>query len=937
MSIVKDQNGCGDIWSTGEFVCESPLKDLLDSGEYTLEQLLREDELLQELKGLGHPQLVEYMCARETVQGLVHYISTDCHSLLSHSSKSNKKSGKRRKRRASRNGIGVVSTSTTTIDTTSDDEYESLSAKLNNRLGFLGANPEYTDDYNNISSKSLCSINLTEDDPNTNNDNVTSPTEEDEEEEEVTLNSVSPYEQQMKCIRYPYIACEVICCEISSIIDTLVDSYVDTDMQDDDVDSCASNDGSHDEEGGLKSEVKKKRMSLLDLLFSLLDQEPGNMDDRLGGYFEKVLMVLFRHRPTSLGSYINSGGLTLFHKFIGHIYNHSIMQILLKLLLPPPPPPPCTNNEEPGTFAYNTTTELEEDSFHENDFQRALKCSWYTSPGTLSLLVKKLAVDMSEDENIWIGSHHSSQLLISLIQNSTLDSSFLKTLTGDADIFRSIVERATTVREGEEFVQYESPMTYSMNVLEVILLQLAGYGNIPIELMKVDGDQANINIVLQLLPSVLNSLSSLLQHPVTETWKTVTTINIRPMLGASRLRIIKLIEAVILSDDTAMDEELGKSDVLQQCLELFWQMEFCSMLHQSVANVIVIVMEGGDRRAILQEYFINRCNLLEKCVDAFSLSNTSIDKRPGYMGHVIVICQAIELVYSSTKCQVKLQQQRSKQMENKIENSEPDAVEENNDTQQPSIPISTELVSMMEKQTFHPKWCAFVSTTLSQEISLQSTPLGVIPHHHHTSEEHHPSDVLELNDTDLDVAASLMDSLRISSTERKTKIVASEDDEDEQPGVVTKFGTTVDLSNRCKQGDYYYDDPLGSKKVVFSLEEDDADDGSSSDEDNDDDKESSVPVMDLFAGNFPNSIPFEAPPAMDNYDFEQKTNTTSNNNTNSGHSEFLFDADFSCFSQQDEDIFNTLKDGINNNSSVQDPFGSTNPTSKNIDDLFSFD
>eukprot|EP00957_Ditylum_brightwellii_P048866 3707549-Ditylum_brightwellii.AAC.1 len=59
----------GDIWSTGAFSFESPLKDLLDAGSYTLEDLLGEDELLQELRGM-HPQLIEFFSREETVEGL---------------------------------------------------------------------------------------------------------------------------------------------------------------------------------------------------------------------------------------------------------------------------------------------------------------------------------------------------------------------------------------------------------------------------------------------------------------------------------------------------------------------------------------------------------------------------------------------------------------------------------------------------------------------------------------------------------------------------------------------------------------------------------------------------------------------------------------------------------------------------------------------------
>ena len=65
--------GVGDIWSTGAFSFESPLKDLLDSEEYTVEQLLEQDELLQELRGM-HPTLVEFFSQDESVVKLIQHV-----------------------------------------------------------------------------------------------------------------------------------------------------------------------------------------------------------------------------------------------------------------------------------------------------------------------------------------------------------------------------------------------------------------------------------------------------------------------------------------------------------------------------------------------------------------------------------------------------------------------------------------------------------------------------------------------------------------------------------------------------------------------------------------------------------------------------------------------------------------------------------------------
>ena len=63
----------GDIWCNGAFDFESPLKDLLESGDYNMEQLLAEDELLQELRGM-HPQLIDFFSSEEAVSRLIQYI-----------------------------------------------------------------------------------------------------------------------------------------------------------------------------------------------------------------------------------------------------------------------------------------------------------------------------------------------------------------------------------------------------------------------------------------------------------------------------------------------------------------------------------------------------------------------------------------------------------------------------------------------------------------------------------------------------------------------------------------------------------------------------------------------------------------------------------------------------------------------------------------------
>ena len=77
---TSENSTFGDIWSTEAFSYytsyQSPLKTLLDSGNYTLSQLLAQDELLQELRGC-EVKLIDYCSKEEVVAELVQVLMVD--------------------------------------------------------------------------------------------------------------------------------------------------------------------------------------------------------------------------------------------------------------------------------------------------------------------------------------------------------------------------------------------------------------------------------------------------------------------------------------------------------------------------------------------------------------------------------------------------------------------------------------------------------------------------------------------------------------------------------------------------------------------------------------------------------------------------------------------------------------------------------------------
>jgi serine/threonine-protein phosphatase 6 regulatory subunit 3 len=65
--------GNGDIWSISGINFASPVNDILDKESFTLEELLQEDDLLQEVKSKDE-RLLAFLQSEETVQKLVEYV-----------------------------------------------------------------------------------------------------------------------------------------------------------------------------------------------------------------------------------------------------------------------------------------------------------------------------------------------------------------------------------------------------------------------------------------------------------------------------------------------------------------------------------------------------------------------------------------------------------------------------------------------------------------------------------------------------------------------------------------------------------------------------------------------------------------------------------------------------------------------------------------------
>ena len=105
----------------------------------------------------------------------------------------------------------------------------------------------------------------------------------------------------LRTLKYPYMACEVICCDISSITETLVTAS----------------------EG-----------NIVETLFEFLYEPEGVLDPRLAGYFEKIVTMLMVRKPHEMTTLLNKNSDKLLAGFARHAASFSISELLKRLLQP---------------------------------------------------------------------------------------------------------------------------------------------------------------------------------------------------------------------------------------------------------------------------------------------------------------------------------------------------------------------------------------------------------------------------------------------------------------------------------------------------------------------------------------------------------------------------------------------------------------------------
>ncbi|OQR98189.1 serine/threonine-protein phosphatase 6 regulatory subunit [Achlya hypogyna] len=554
----------GSVWSKAAtlFNISSPLADLLDRDDFTLEQVLEEDELIQEVK-TRNVKLLQFLSTEESVRKMVYYITRT---------------------------------------------------------------PEEGD-------------------------------------------------SDLKAIKYPFMSCEVLCCDIMCITETL----------------STAKDGAITED-----------------LFKLLEK-PSPLDSRLAGYFEKVfplvdsrnssstqvMSLLMIRKPQEMTTLLNKNSDALLQGFMLHTLSFSIAE-MFKRLMQPYHSDFLEDVDFTQPYATNNWYSSNDDDSIMGTPEAKKTLLWQTDRRVIDYLVANLkptkdidgvAVPIDSDVH-----KHTAEILADIIHygsRSSSDSSAPPSMTLVEHIETKEVIDAILDLALPNATPVMSSMTSALTVLSALLTR---HANAHYSSSTPENVSVVISATVERLPQICKALKDDAGTLVNTKHETV------PRLGLRRLKLVGLLVLLMQAKYRAIDAVILAENAICTCLDLFFQFEAVNMLHAEIDSMVIGILASGG--SDLQVGLLKQSNLLGRIMQAYEEnSEVTNGNAKGYMGHLLRISNMITNVTDEVRGT--------------------DARGSLND-----MTHADSVVDHLESDPLWPKWETFVKTTLAAINEKEAQPLG---------------------------------------------------------------------------------------------------------------------------------------------------------------------------------------------------------------------
>ncbi|KAG2919846.1 hypothetical protein PC110_g12511 [Phytophthora cactorum] len=496
----------GSVWAQGSslFNISSPLNDLLEKDDFTLQQVLQEDELVQEVK-TRNTKLLDFLSQEAIVQNLVEYVVR-------------------------------------TPEDTSDD---------------------------------------------------------------------------LRTLKYPYMSCEVICCDITSITETLVTA----------------------------SEGK-----IVETLFEFLYQTQP-LDPRLAGYFEKIVTMLMVRKPQEMTALLNKNSEQLLAGFSRHAASFSIAELLKRLLQPYQADYMDDCMDFPGMsmgFPPSNSWYGGDDDDHLSGSgtptpSKEKTLAWQSEPTVVDLLLATLADPKADSD----AHKHASEVLVDIIHCGTRaqQTDPASPASSSAPVSFALLEYLETKEVAEKLVALAVPdedaapcvssMTGAISVLSALLSRATNA-----QYCATDEMPPAVACAVERLPQVCAILKA-------DAADAGMIRNQRhqevPRLGLRRLKMVGLVVLLMQSKYQKVDSALLEQHAIELCLDLFFKFESVNMLHADVESMVIGILESGSHELLVG--LVKDARLLPRIMEAHEKNDeaTAVAKgfSLGFVGHLHRICNML--------------------------------------------------------------------------------------------------------------------------------------------------------------------------------------------------------------------------------------------------------------------------------------------------------
>lgn len=414
--------------------------------------------------------------------------------------------------------------------------------------------------------------------------------------------------------KYAYMSSELFACENASMLETLFESP-----------------------------------ELLTLLFSFLDHKPP-LDPSGVGYFRKVVVVLIQKKYDLLVAFLKTQK-DVIGKMIHHIGLYSIMELLIMI------------GWDDGLGQIN-------------DIQ------WMYREGTIPKLVAKLdpafeklpevhtnAARALVDVVVKCTPKKNALLVHHLLSPQTIEHLFRHMFSGSVSSLTNALCVATVLVQRSSNIIGGNSSDDLAN--EMAALAMEG---------EFNGEDLALPPVIQHALSHLPRFINVLVDPPNKTPLRTQFGVLKPPLGETRMKAVELFLVLFGSGYKKVNDELIHARAMNYILDLFFDYKWNNMLHTLVESIVQMVLESAPyyveadeqyplhpmKQALLYDAKLVERIITAERVEPHSQSGSSYTtfnpngyycihhldsraRRPGYMGHVLRIANALLIIQETNK------------------------------------------------------------------------------------------------------------------------------------------------------------------------------------------------------------------------------------------------------------------------------------------------